>query len=42
MTIGIIFLILSHIINYILNRVGTQLKNGINEYVEEEHKKRDE
>ena len=41
-TIGIIFLILSYIINYILNRVGTQLKNGINEYVEEEHKRSQE
>lgn len=41
-TLGIIFLILSYIINYILNRVGNKLKSGIDEYVEEEHKRSQE
>ena len=41
-TLGIIFLILSYIINSIASKVGSKLKSGIDEYVEEEHKRSEE
>ena len=41
-TLGIIFLILSYIIKNVINRVGSAINSGINDFVEEEHNRNQE